>query len=391
VTPQAKDTATFLALGCTEIVMEKNATLGGFEDLLRAKPKYADAIAPSLEKLAEKQGYPPIIARGMLDLNLTIRRVERRTGKLIEHKMIDEKEWQADQKGERLWQEVDVLKRPGQLLNLDSALAKKLDIAKFVSQGGPSDRVSWLKEHYGLKQIREAKTDWLDALAAFLCRPMVSWFLVMVGIIGLVLELKIPGVGFPGVIAALCFVLYFWAQQEQMRGDLTMLAILLFVLGLILIAVEVFVFPGFGVTGVSGVLLMLVGLALVTVVKMPETTQEWVDFGSTLTLLGVGLVAAVGSAFVIGWYLPHIPYANRLVLPPPSDALDPFDEDLTAAESAASLLGAIGEAATTLRPAGKARFGEEFVDVVAEGSYVQPGARVQVIEIEGNRIVVKEV
>jgi membrane-bound serine protease (ClpP class) len=57
----------------------------------------------------------------------------------------------------------------------------------------------------------------------------------------------------------------------------------------------------------------------------------------------------------------------------------------------AALLGAIGVAATTLRPAGKARFGDEFLDVIAEGDYIDPGSRVQVIEIEGNRIVVKQV
>ena len=60
-------------------------------------------------------------------------------------------------------------------------------------------------------------------------------------------------------------------------------------------------------------------------------------------------------------------------------------------EGVAALLGAIGVAATTLRPAGMARFGDQFLDVVAEGSFVNAGSRVQVIEIEGNRIVVKEV
>jgi membrane-bound ClpP family serine protease len=169
-----------------------------------------------------------------------------------------------------------------------------------------------------------------------------------------------------------------------------MLAILLFILGLILIALEIFVFPGLGVVGVSGIILVVLSLGLVTLVKKPETTQEWVDFGTTLTTLGVGLAVSVAAAFVLAWYLPHIPYANRLVLAPTSPSDDPLDEaDLMPPHAA--LLGTIGEAATALRPAGKARFGDDYVDVVAEGSYVYPGARVQVIEIEGNRIVVKEV
>jgi len=109
-----------------------------------------------------------------------------------------------------------------------------------------------------------------------------------------------------------------------------------------------------------------------------------------LSTFGVSLVAAIAGAFMLAWYLPHIPYANRLVLLPPSE------EKADAAhieESSArlALLGAIGVAETTLRPAGKARIGDEFLDVVAEGDYVNPGTRVQVIEIEGNRIVVKAV
>jgi membrane-bound serine protease (ClpP class) len=81
------------------------------------------------------------------------------------------------------------------------------------------------------------------------------------------------------------------------------------------------------------------------------------------------------------------------VLAPPGESEAGFDQDALAGkpEAAAALLGAIGVAATTLRPAGKARFGDDYLDVIAEGDFVNPGSRVQVIEIEGNRIVVKEV
>ena len=98
-------------------------------------------------------------------------------------------------------------------------------------------------------------------------------------------------------------------------------------------------------------------------------------------------------AFTLAWYLPHIPYANRLMLVPPGEQEDGADEAAAAkpSESMVALLGAIGVAATTLRPAGKAQFGDDYLDVIAEGDYVNPGSRVQVIEIEGNRIVVKEV
>src|SRR5207248_2071364 len=107
--------------------------------------------------------------------------------------------------------------------------------------------------------------------------------------------------------------------------------------------------------------------------------------------LGLTLMGGVALAVLLARYLPNIPYANRLLLKPQTET-DGLEDGLDPVQSAfAALLGAIGVAATPLRPAGKVQFGDQFVDVVAEGSYIVPGTRVQVIEIEGNRVVVKQV
>jgi membrane-bound serine protease (ClpP class) len=129
---------------------------------------------------------------------------------------------------------------------------------------------------------------------------------------------------------------------------------------------------------------------LVTLERMPQTSQDWVSLGATFGTFGLSLVAALAAAFLLAWFLPSIPYANRLVLQPPGETMS---EDAAGGHSFVSpaLLGAIGVAATPLRPAGKAQIGDDFLDVIAEGDYVQPGSRVQIIEIEGNRIVVKEI
>jgi membrane-bound ClpP family serine protease len=99
-------------------------------------------------------------------------------------------------------------------------------------------------------------------------------------------------------------------------------------------------------------------------------------------------VAAIFAAYTVARYLPHIPYANKLVLTPPEETAE---EEAAALAQPAGMLGAIGVAITTLRPAGKARFGDQFIDVVAEGYYVETGQRVQIIEIDGMRVVVKPV
>lgn len=400
---RAPDAATFVALGCTEIVMGRNAEMGDFDSVVyeRRGPKRIEVDPAkyqmkrdSLVGLAEEQGYPPLIARGMLDKDVTIYRVQSLRG-ASEWRLITGDELRAERlKGQPKWGNEFLIKpgEPnGQFLKLNAIRAKELGIARELVDGGLAEVITL----YGIERLPAAGPDWLDEFASALRHPVMAVLLVMIGIACLILELKMPGVGLPGVLAAICFVLYFWAHS-QLAGQITMLAVLLFVLGLILVGIEIFVLPGFGITGISGIVLILLSLALVTLEKKPETSQEWLSFGKTIGTFGLGVAGAMALALTLAWYLPHIPYANRLVLKPQGEDNENVEDDLAQGVSGlgtvpASLLGAIGVAVTTMRPAGIARFGEDFVDVVAEGSYVPAGNRVQVIEIEGNRVVVKEV
>jgi membrane-bound ClpP family serine protease len=388
----APGAATIVALGCTEIVMEKGAKIGDCEQIYRGNegnPKRYQAVQTAMMELANKQGYSPLLVQGMLDRSVWIYEARSLKGRserrLLKKEEVDHKEWGQEalvKKGEP----------NGEFLILTAERAKDLDLVREVVDG-----YEQLKGIYHLENVRNAKLDFLYELATFLQKPIVSIFLIMIGITCLILELKMPGVSLPGVIAAICFVLYFWAQSQQLSGQIITLAILLFILGLLLLALEVFVIPGFSVPGISGVILIVLSLALATLEKKPETSQEWMSFGRTMGAVGLSLVGAIMMAFVLAWYLPSMPLANRLVLKPPTDTRENGDEAESEAgfdslhPDTAALLGAIGVAATTLRPSGIARFGDAFVDVVSEGSYVQAGSRVQVIEIEGNRIVVKEV
>jgi membrane-bound serine protease (ClpP class) len=144
--------------------------------------------------------------------------------------------------------------------------------------------------------------------------------------------------------------------------------------------------------GVSGIAAILVSLALVTLEHRPETTKEWANFGQSLAIFGAAILAALGIALFLASHVQQIPLLNRLVLHPHGEGNDDDAEVPSPLHEteATSLLGAIGVSATPLRPAGKVQFGEEFVDVVAESGYIGPGTRVQVVEVEGNRVVVKE-
>jgi membrane-bound serine protease (ClpP class) len=396
----APDTATFLALGCTEIVLGKGAVLGSFAHLLKPPPlpgpqrrgrpvppaPKLDLVRDALVKLAQEQGYSPVLIRGLFDADLEIYRVRSKAG-TVERRFMSKADFDADTDK---WIKEGQVKPAGQLLELTAAQAKDYGVARYVVDN--SNEIKEVYALYGFENVADPPPDWLQSLADFLGDPIVAMFLVIIGVTCLILELKMPGVGIPGVIAALCFVLFFWSQS-QMNGQITLLAILLFLLGLVLIGIEIFLIPGFGVTGVSGVVLVLCGLGLATVEHLPQTRSEWMSFGSTITTFGFGLVIAGAAAFALARYLPNIPYANRLVLTPPGEKPEEGAADLHASHhpELLALLGAVGTAATMLRPAGMARFGDAYVDVVTEGGYVSAGTRVQVIEIEGNRIVVKEV
>jgi membrane-bound ClpP family serine protease len=376
VPERAPDTATFVALGCTEIILRRDAWLGDFESLIyerqgnqlvEVKPEQYRTLREVLLALADEQGYPPAIIEALFDPHRTVR-------------------WE-DLGGRPGRQGVIQEGGPnGRPLKLNAELARGVGLARHVVDGLPD-----LYAYYGIEPdaVTTADSDWLEEVGWFLRQPWMDAILVLLGITCLILEVKMPGVGLPGVLAAVCFVLFFWAHS-QFAGRMTILAVLLFALGLLLVGLEIFVIPGFGVTGISGVVLVLFSLAIVTLEKKPETTAEWLGFGRTLLTFGGCLLGAMGLAYVLASYLPHLPYAHRLILVPPAEKAAVLGEEPALPPAAdAALLGAVGVAMTALRPAGMVRVGDEFLDVVAEGDYINPGARVQVVEIEGKRIVVK--
>jgi membrane-bound ClpP family serine protease len=444
VTNKARNLAVFLAFGCNKIAMQleeadekdpededglpREARLGGFDHYLRrhtslkpilqelsdldnrkadprrkadlqAKLAHAEAelaanLRENLIDLAGRQMYPAVLAAGMLNPELRIYRVERAKG-ASGQAFLSQADFDADQKGERQWRSLGLVqpwqglaKYAHRPLTLTARQAQQLGLAHAVVKD-----LGELYEVEGVspRQVRTPEADWLDGLADFLRDPWTSVVLVMLGVTCLILELKMPGVGLPGVIAAICFVLFFWSHS-QLNGQITWLAILLFVLGLILIGLEVFVLPGFGVAGISGALLVLASLGLVAYGHWPRSSEEWITFGNKLAPFSVSLLGSLMTVFVVVKYLPHIPILNRLMLRQAEENEDGLAQpEIPMHAELQALLGAIGIAATPLRPAGKTQFGDSFIDVVAEGGYIMPGTRVQVVEVEGNRVVVKEV
>ena len=150
---------------------------------------------------------------------------------------------------------------------------------------------------------------------ALLTDPYVSWLLLFVGVFMLVIELKLPGIGLPAIISALAFLLFFWSHY--LSGTADQLEIILFLIGLVCLALELFVFPGFGIFGISGILLMLCSIVLAShTFVWPTHDYEYRELGVTLLRL-TGVLVAVGlGAAVLARYFPSLPLFNRLILKP---------------------------------------------------------------------------
>ncbi len=393
----APDAAAVVALGCSQIVMTKpppgseakEAEFGNFDRTVKSlKASTLAAHRKSLRELAQQRGYAGVLIDGMLDRSVEIVRATARDNPK-KTKLMTREEFKTElDVNPGAWNEAARVIKPKDMpFHPNATLATELGLARFTV---PSTSVTDVCAIYGVKEAKHPEAGLLDKFAEFLKIPAVTIILVMIGFIGLILELKVPGLTVPGIIAALCFILVFWSQS-RFSGEMFVLALLLFVLGLVLVGLEIFVLPGFGVCGISGILFMLAGLGLVTLEKVPDNTGEWVGFGERVSYYLFALMGALAMAFVIAKFLPQVPGANRLLLTPPADQPNAAEPVLPGATEALELLGAIGTTTTTLRPAGVVRFGDKFVDVVSDGGFVPSGARVQVFAVEGTRIVVKEV
>jgi membrane-bound serine protease (ClpP class) len=230
--------------------------------------------------------------------------------------------------------------------------------------------------------------NWAEKLVRFLTDPVVSGFLMSIGTLGLMIELYAPGLGLPGALGVLCLSLFFGGHLIVNLAGLEELILL--AVGCALLALEVFVIPGFGAAGIAGILCIVAALVLTTIglpLGVLLQTGAWVEPLTRVALaLGVTLVLMI----VALRFLPRTRAMSGLVLSS-TLASNVRPEGPTSFVSAdeTSMAGQLGVAVSDLRPVGVALFGERRVDVISEGGYVGAGSAVRVVEVEGARIVVR--
>jgi membrane-bound serine protease (ClpP class) len=398
---RALGVATLVALACNDIVFRKGARLGDVRQLVTGRrggqvQDLSDLQIKSLARraanLAEQKGHPVAVAVAMVDPEaVVVEAKDARTGAVgfVLQSQV------ADDPGRYL--NPQVRKEAGQVLTVTDSDAASFQIGQVVAT------IEDFKGLYGLrgKTIRIDGPTWVDSLVTILTDPFVSWLLLFVGLFMLVLELKLPGIGLPAITSALAFLLFFWSHY--LSGTADQLEIILFLVGLVCVALELFVFPGFGVFGMSGVLLILTSIVMAShTFVWPTQEYEYRELGYTLLQVTVAMLAVGCGAMVFARYFPSLPLFNRLVLKPEpwtgvgaglgaglglEDAADKPPGE--AYDSLAFLIGETGRTTTVLRPSGKARFGELLIDVTADGFFIEPDSLVEVVDVQGARVIVK--
>jgi membrane-bound serine protease (ClpP class) len=227
--------------------------------------------------------------------------------------------------------------------------------------------------------VVDMRTNWAEQVVRFLTHPLVAPFLLSIGFLGLLIEIKSPGLGLPGLAGLTSLTMFF--GSHLIIGLAGWEVLILLAAGILLLLVEAFVLPGFGIAGVLGGVAVMGSVYLSMVGNMP--TQ-----GDITTALQVILVSLILTGLVVWQVVKRLPQdrrANGFLL----DASTSRAEGYTSADPRPDLVGAEGEAVTDLRPAGAGRFGEELVDVVSEGGWVKEGTPIRILRSEGYRHVVR--
>jgi membrane-bound serine protease (ClpP class) len=352
VDKRAISAGALISLAATTIAMADGATIGAATPVMAGAPgasaqpvaeKTVSYVRKEFRATAESRGRPPLIAEAMVDADVEIPDVSPK-GKLL-------------------------------TLTTEEALAHRVadlrasDLAAVLAALNLADA-----------EVRRLSETWAEHLVRFITHPIISSLLMSLGILGILIEIRTPGFGFPGALGIASLGLFFWGHYLVRLAGWEVL--LLVGTGLALLGVELFLLPGFGVTGALGIGAILAGLTWTLIGR--GATWETVTWAALRVLASV--VAALAAGLVASRFLPRLPVARRLVLETAMNARKGY---ASPPEGDTRWLGKRGVAATALRPAGIARIEGARVDVVTDGEYVEAGETISVTRVDGNRIVVR--
>lgn len=392
VNDRALSAGALVAMSCDRIYMRSLASIGsamaiqigptGIVPLPEDEREKMDStMRSSFRAWAEEHGRSGVLAEAMVDRDVHAKEVRLGAERMI----VTAQEFEdAQARGDRI-ELVRTVCAPGDLLNLTGREALELGFAE-----GLAETEEEVVDKIGLSgAVRRLERTRSEEWAVTLNR--LAPLLLMAGFILAYMELKAPGFGVPGILSIFAFAVYLTGRYLVGLADIP--HIVLVASGIVLLAVELLVVPGFLWTGVAGGVLLLGGLILTftgSSFDLAYGMDQRLLLDGTYRFLLYLLIAGI-LAWAFTRWLPHAPVLSRLVLRPGGA---PVAKPNSEREAAPARVGDRGRAVTDLRPVGKVVLGDdprlEF-EARATGPALETGALVRVLEVHGTRLVVEEV
>jgi membrane-bound serine protease (ClpP class) len=350
INKRAISAGALISLSCNKIVMVSGSSIGAAtvvdQSGEKASEKAISYFRAEMRATAEKNGRDPKIAEGMVDEDI----------------------------------EIEGLSEKGKLITLTAEDAIKWKIADYIA-----DDLIALLDSLDLSQheIVYEKINWAEKIVRFLTDPLVSSLLISLGLLGLFFEIKSPGWGVPGTTGLILLTLFFGSHYIVELANV--IEILLFLIGVGLLLLEIFVIPGFGIAGIGGILLMIAGLYLSLLGKIERLDPG--DFSAAAGYLSLSFVITFIGIMIVLKIFPHTSIWRRISL----SETQYKDKGYIASRDYSQYLGKKGIALSTLRPAGVGQFGKERLDVVSEGEFIDKDTQIVISQIDGYRLIVKPV
>lgn len=351
----AASAGALISIACDSIYMMPGANIGAATvvngaDGSQAPDKYQSYMRSIMRSTAEENNRDPLIAEGMVDERVEIEGVTE-AGKII-------------------------------TFTTSEAIANgycEKEVASIQDILEKNSIVDYELIRYELSGTEE--------VISFFLNPFVSGLLILVITAGIFFELQTPGVGFPLAAAGIALVLYL--VPYYLNGLAANWEIAAFFVGFALIALEVFVIPGFGIAGIAGII-CTVGALIFMMLGNDNFNFDYVPVGeisTAATVVGVGILGSIVLLFLIGYRITQSKIFSRVALMSSQEKKDGY----VAVLQTEDLVGRQGTANTILRPSGRIEIEGQIYDAYTRGEYVESGERVVVISQEGSSLKVRVV
>ena len=399
VRSEAISAGAMVAVSCQDIIMRRNTTIGDCAPIVMGgtlegveREKTESFIRAIFQKAAKANNYPEALLKAMVSMKLEIYQVKNTQTGHFEY--FDANDLPRDPNLYALDSRKVVVK-DDELLTVDAETALSYGIARAVVEGH-SELLSFIEARDGVTfeaapQVLEP--NWSEQMVRAVNHPAVTGILVTIALLGLYIEFGSPGLGLPGLVAVICFMILIGSKYLVGLADWIEIAV--FVLGIVLLMLEIFVIPGFGIAGIAGIVCMIAGVfgmllrSDVGPIPWPQDAMDWEGARQGLQGVLFGFVGFMVLAILLTKYMPQISFLSGLVLVPKAMAKDSSDAEMSPGHMAGLGIGDIGVVVTQLHPTGRVRFGEQLTDCVTQGDLVPPETYVEIMSIHGNRIVVR--